>query len=187
MTKIYERIFPIEADQVDNVIYQNCVRLSWVEPKHIIKGRAMGFNYSTFLPEAVDCFKRIESEKSPRKKLEYVNKIFSGIVKTFKFNDVTGDAELGVDDYLPVLNYACIKARPQKLHTNIKFIDLYIEEKERQSQSGQNLIQMTVIAKTFENFTFNEGDMPGITKEMYVQLCNDASMGKYDKDEEEGL
>ena len=36
MEKIYEKIYPIEPEPEDNLIFRKCVLLSWVEPKHFL-------------------------------------------------------------------------------------------------------------------------------------------------------
>ena len=37
MTKIYDKIYPIEPYEKDNKIFQQSVRLSWTVPDHFIK------------------------------------------------------------------------------------------------------------------------------------------------------
>ena len=39
MEKIYEKIYPTFPQENDNIIFRNCILLSWVEPKHFISGK----------------------------------------------------------------------------------------------------------------------------------------------------
>ena len=78
MEKIYDKIYPLEPDEMDNLIYKNCILLSWVEPKHIIEGK-INYTYDNFLTEIFRYFNKIEKEKSPRKKLINLSQIFISI------------------------------------------------------------------------------------------------------------
>jgi len=68
MEKIHDKIYPLEPDEMDNLIYKNCILLSWVEPKHFFKERN-NYIYDNFLTDIFRYFDKIEKEKSPRKKL----------------------------------------------------------------------------------------------------------------------
>ena len=74
MSKIFNKIFPNEPSNEDNKIYQNTIRLAWVEPKHFIPGKK-NYVYDSFLPDAVKNFDLLNSEKSPRKK--FINMVIS--------------------------------------------------------------------------------------------------------------
>ena len=37
MEQIYNKIFPPEPDPLDNMIYLNCKKAGWIEPKHLLK------------------------------------------------------------------------------------------------------------------------------------------------------
>ena len=53
--------------------------------------------------------------------------IFISIENVVKFN---GDCkDIGVDDQIPILNYAFIKARPFSMMTNCKYMELFISSK----------------------------------------------------------
>ena len=47
MSKIYSKIFPTESDNKDDKIFQNTIKLSWVEPKHFIPGKK-NYVYDSF-------------------------------------------------------------------------------------------------------------------------------------------
>jgi len=39
MEKIYDKIYLLEPDEMDNIVYKNCILLSWIEPKHLNRGK----------------------------------------------------------------------------------------------------------------------------------------------------
>lgn len=66
MNNLHKKLFPKRPESKDLRIYNNCVSLTWTEPKHFIKGK-INYVYDTFLPDAMKYFKLIQLEKSPRK------------------------------------------------------------------------------------------------------------------------
>ena len=77
----------------------------------------------------------MDKEKSQRIKFLYMKKIFGSINNVLRFNG--GDGSSGVDDQMPILNYAFIKARPQHISSNCKYMNLFIG-KNRNSSEGSN-------------------------------------------------
>ncbi len=148
MEKLYDKIYPEDPQKEDILIFQNCVKYSWVEFKHLVKGKN---NYisENFIPDIVKYFENIKREKSPRKKLKYVNKIFLCI---FNLASLNGDKIDGTDDSLPILNYALIKARPYLIYSNCKFMNLFLGEKKNKSE-GHLLSQLIGICNQVSNFS----------------------------------
>lgn len=125
MTKIYDKIYPPEADSDDLKIYQMCVMLSWVEPKHLCKVQKL--NLENFLPNTVGYIQKLDSVKSPYGKMKLFEKVIEIILNTLTFC-VGKKVEGGVDDQLPLLIYVIIKAQPPRLSSNLTFIELYHDE-----------------------------------------------------------
>ena len=84
----------------------------------------MNFVYGSFLTDVSKYFNLIDSEKSPNKKIFNVSEIFNTIRFLLKFNG--GGKDVGVDDQMPLLNYAIIKTQPLRIYSNAKFMELYI-------------------------------------------------------------
>jgi hypothetical protein len=105
MEKLYDKLFPDEPDENDLLILRNCYKASWVELKHLIKGKD-DYILENFIPDTNYYFQQIINEKSPRKKLLYVSKIFECIQNLGLLN---GDKFEGTDEFLSILNYAFIK------------------------------------------------------------------------------
>ena len=165
MEKIYDKIYPTEPFIEDNIIFTQCILVSWVEPQHLIKGRN-NYLFDSFLPDIIKSFDKIEREKSPRKKLENMINIFTSIENVVKFNGENKD--IGVDDQLPILNYAFIKAHPFPIYTNCKYMDLFLGNKKFKLE-GNYLTQLITICKFIENLSAN--DLFEVTEEQYKTNC----------------
>ena len=171
MNKIYDKIFP-KTNNKDDKIFSQSIMLSWTEPKHFIPGKT-NYVFDSFLPEVKDFFKLMEKEKSPRKKFLYVNEIFHSISKVVKFNG--GDIQTGVDDEMPILNYALAKSRPIRIFSNLQLMDLYIGERRSKSE-GSQLTQLIASCDFIINIKYN--NLNDITKEEFTRKCNSAALGE---------
>ncbi len=165
MEKIYEKIYPSEPFIEDNLIFAQCILVSWVEPQHLIKGRN-NYLFDSFLPDVINYFEKIEKEKSPRKKLENMVNIFVSIENVVKFNGDNKD--IGVDDQLPILNYAFIKAHPFPMYTNCKYMELFLGSKKYRLE-GNYLTQLFTICKFIENLSAK--DLFDVSEEKFKNNC----------------
>ena len=168
MEKIYEKIFPVEPDPEDNLIFRKCFLLSWVEPKHFI-GNKKNYVFDSFLPDVIEFFGKLDKEKSPRIKFIYMKKIFVAINDVLRFNGKEGEA--GVDDQMPILNYSFIKAKPQHISSNYKFMNIFIG-KNRNRSEGSQLTQISGICEHVLNLTYDQ--LNGVTKEEFDEKCKNA-------------
>ena len=173
MSKVYDKIFPIEPYEDDNKIFQQSIKLSWTEPKHFIKSKRK-LVFGSFLTDFLKFFKTMDSEKSPNKKLSNMMEIFNSIGFLLQFNGAGKD--IGVDDQLPILNYAFIKVQPLRMYSNAKFMELYIGERKNKIE-GNQLAQLLSICKFIANITPSQ--LFDVTQEEYIKNCNDSiNLGK---------
>lgn len=172
--KIYDRIFPKEYEKDDNIFKQS-VFLTWIEPKHFIQDKNY-YAFDGFLPDVNNFLKKLEKDKSPRKKFSYMSKIFELIRNLVKFNG--GDIMTGVDDQMPILNYALIKARPVRIYSNCKFMELFLGER-RNKKEDSELIQFLSLCDYICNMSHSK--LLNVTKEEYILKCNEAAKEEYDK------
>jgi hypothetical protein len=168
MEKIYEKIYPIEPDPQDYQIFRRCVLLSWAEPKHFIVKKT-NYVFDSFLPDVIEFFSKMDKEKSPRIKFIYMKKIFGAINDVLRFNG--GDGTSGVDDQMPILNYAFIKARPQHISSNCKYMNLFIG-KNRNRSEGSQLTQLSGICEHVVNLTAKQ--LNGVTDKEFEERCKQA-------------
>ena len=153
MSKIYDKIFPTEYDENDIKIFQTCVRLSWVKPKHIIN--AKGFIFDNFLPEAISYISKLNDKKSPYEKCKLLIKVSEVIASTILFND-SGNSGIGVDDNLPFLQYAIIKAQPNRLSSNVKYMDLFLGKDFQNRGIGNLLAQLKLVVEKFNYISYKD-------------------------------
>ena len=62
--QLYDKIYSGMAVQDDIKIFQTCVRLSWIQPHHLI--RAKGFIFDNFLKNTVENIQKLDDEKLKR-------------------------------------------------------------------------------------------------------------------------
>ena len=174
MEKLYDKIFPSELQQKDITIYQNCVKCSWVELKHFVKGKN-DYILENFVPDTINNFEQINKEKSPRKKLKCVNNIFKCIYNLAQLN---GDMIESTDDSLPILNYVLIKARPENIYSNCIFMKLFLGDKKNKAE-GHQLSQLIGICIQISEISASS--LFDITDKEFKENCLLASKEEFSK------
>ena len=169
MGKIYDKIYPIEPSEEDNKIFQKSVLLSWTKPKHFLKSKKE-FVFGSFEKDSFELFKLLDVEKSPRKKLINLDGIFNSITFLLRFNGKGQD--VGVDDQMPILNYAFIKAQALRMHSNVRFMELYIGES-KSKREGAQLTQFKGICEFIPKI--KNTDLDGVSHEEFIKKCNEAT------------
>jgi len=167
MIKLYDKIYPIEPSEQDNGIFQQSIKLSWTEPKHYLGKKK--YVFGSFIKDTTKYFNLMNLEKSPKKKVLHMTKIFDSILLILQFNGKTND--IGVDDQMPILNYAVIKAQPFRLYSDAKFMDLYIGS-ERNKFKGNLLTQFLGICDLIPKIDHTK--LYYVEKEEYMKKCNEA-------------
>ena len=162
MSKIHDKIFPIEFNNIDNKIFQQSVTLSWLKPDHFL-GNKKQYVFGSFLKDIKKLYKQLEIEKSPRTKLLNMNEIFNDISFFYSFN---GKDEICIDEVIPLLSYAMIKIQPSILDTNLKFMKLY-KNVGGNKFSGNKFEQLESVMELIINMKFN--NLIGVTKEEFSE------------------
>ena len=164
MEKLYKKIYPKELNKIDEIIYENCEKLKWVEPKHFFNGKK-NYIYESFLPDLSNYLYQMTKQKSVRKKFIYANAIFECMDNLGKFN---GEKNFGIDDKIKILNYVFIKAKPLNVYSNCEFMELFIGKK-NDGIEGQNLAQLKVICRHVANLSSSE--LNGVEENEYNVNC----------------
>ena len=144
--------------------------MTWVQPTDIIKFRK-NYILDYYLPDAIDYFKKINEEKSPRKKNLCIKEIFNCIYNLGKFNEDKVD---GTDEELSLLNYTFIKANPQNIFNNCRYMNLFIGDQKNQIE-GNQLSKMILLCESIEQFSYK--DLINITEKEYREKCFWANNG----------
>ena len=168
LTKI-NKIFPNEQSNEDCKILENCLRLAWTEPKHFILGKK-NYVYDSFLPDAIKNFDLLYSEKSPRKKILCMTNIFDSISNLVKFNN-DGNAQIGVDDQMPILNYTLIKAQPKWIFSICKFMEIYLGDLKKKKEDNQ-LMQLRGVCENM--IIVNNESLNDVSEEEFTRKSEES-------------
>ena len=166
MNNLYKKLYPIRPENKDVHIYSNCILLAWTEPKHFIKGK-INYVYDNFLPDVMKYFNQIQMEKSPRKKIINLSKIFESVNNFVKFNGCEGS--LGIDDSMSVLNYAFIKSKPFQIYNSCRYMELFMGEKSLKLE-GNQLAQLKAIINFVIDLSYKS--LNDVTEKEYYDKCN---------------
>ena len=165
MEKLYDKLYPDDPDEKEFLIFKNCIRGSWVELKHFIRGKD-DYILENFIPDTSYYFQQIINEKSPRKKFLFMNKIFSCIHNLGLLN---GDKFEGTDEILSILNYALIKNKPLGIYTSCKYMDLFMGDKKNKGE-GHQLTQLLGLCHQMMNFNYK--CLFDVTEEEFNKNCS---------------
>ena len=165
MEKLYEKLYPKNLNEIDKKLYQNCEKLSWVEPKHFIKGND-NYIYESFLPDLSSYLLHMTKEKSIRKKFMNMRAIFECMDKLGKFN---GKKEFGIDEQMTILKYVFIKSKPKNIYQNLEFLELFLGNK-KDDIDGHNLAKLKVLCQYIANLSSSE--LNGIGEDEFNANCS---------------
>jgi hypothetical protein len=166
MEKIYDKIFPTYRSENDIKINSLCKKLSWTEPKNYIDGNK-NYVFDSFLPDVISNFLKMEKEKSPRKKLEYVKEVFKCVSQVQDFNGADG-SKAGADDIANILPYAFIKSILNMAYTNLQYLQFFVK---KGSLEDQWLTQLNVACGFVLNANYKN---LRVTKEEFEENCEKA-------------
>ena len=160
MEKLYLKLFPKIQTKKDIQINKKISKIQWIEIQNITENK-YNFNLDEFLPIIVHYFGQLDKEKSPRKKLLSIDHIFSSIYQLATFNNKKGDD--GVDFSLPIVFYALVKAKPTKIDSDCKYIQLF---------SKKDNIQLTQLLSSCEKaYNFSFEDVIDVNESDYYENC----------------
>ena len=163
MNKLYPKLYPLLPNDFDEKIYENSIKLSWMEPQIVLK---KDYIFDNILPEIINEFNQINIVKTPIQKLKSIRKIMEYIDYIIKFNEGI-DKEIGADDITPVLNYVFIKAQPKRIYSDIKFTALFTENCGKFENSLANFESMCIVMNNITAKTF------GLNEEEFDKRCNE--------------
>nr|GME02512.1 vacuolar protein sorting-associated protein 9A-like isoform X1 [Ipomoea batatas] len=125
-TKLYSQAFASSPDdaKIDEEITEKiCLLQQFMKPKHLDIPSVLQDEALCML--AANELKKIDDFKAPREKLLCILKCCKLINNLLLNVSATHDRLHGADNFLPLLIYATIKANPPRLHSNLKYIQLY--------------------------------------------------------------
>ena len=165
MEQLYDKLYPKQKNEIDVEINKNCCMHIWIDISNLI-GQKKNFIFDNFLPESISYLKNFEKEKSPRKKLYNIKKLFNRIYNLGEFN--SKDVE-GADDELPLLNYSFIKSMPENIYSNCRYTELFIGNQQFGIE-GSQLTKMLGICEKMKNLSYEE--LFNINPSDYKTFCD---------------
>ena len=117
--KLYTKTFPKYTEVEDQKILSKASTLFWVKPINL---NFSGFDFDMILPITTNYFNCLDKQRSPAGKLDIINKMFEIIFNALKY--IKGD-HFSHEDILNICEYIIIKAKPEKLYSNLKYLDIY--------------------------------------------------------------
>ena len=168
MTRIYDKIFP-QTEEEDDKLYQKCIILAWIEPKHFIDENKI-FNLENIKNDFQYFMSQIEQEKSPSFKFSNLRKIFKLINDSAEFY---GQEIEENDDTLKIFLYLLIKEQPTKLYSNSKYMNLFLSYKQNIEEKKElnNFLSLCYKIKKIDY-----SNLSNINKEEYILKCREASL-----------
>ena len=167
LTKIYEKIYPQEYDEDDLLFYYKAISLSWIEPKHL--KIPYNINVDNFLPITNYYFKQIDNEKSPSCKMEVIAKIFDTINSALRFSQ---GGNFSTDDIAPIFEYALIKAKPERLSSNLRYLEFFITKGSELKNMYFDFLKNNMNSLKEISYTQFEG----ISEEEFKQKCYESNI-----------
>ena len=166
LSKIYEKIYPQDYDDDDLLFYYKAISLSWVEPRHLKIPNDI--NVDNFIPITTSFFKQIDYEKSPLCKMEVISKIFNTINSALRFSQ---GGNFSTDDIAPIFEYALIKARPERLSSNLRFLEYFITKGSELNNMYFDFLKDVMNSIKVSNYT----QFDGVTEEEFKQKCYESN------------
>ena len=163
-----------ESDDDDLVFHTQCQSLAWVEPKNF---NITDLYNDNFLKITNHLFAQISIEKSYSGKLAIIENIFSTISHVLR---ISKGNNFSTDDIAPLCEYALIKAKPERLSSNLKFLEIFL------SEESSSLVKMHFdFLKSYMNTlkVCNYEHFSNITEEEYNDKCQREKMKLFEKNE----
>ena len=165
---LYNKLFPREHLSEDIKIFQNCYKHQWIKLKHLFK-EEKNYVLDNFLLESMNYLKKFDEEKSPRRKMENIEKIFQFL---FKIGNFSKDEVQEVDDELGLLIFVIVKSQPIRLFSNTKYCELFYV---KGGFMANILTKLLTICKKFIK-DLSEKDFYNINKDEYEYNVNNKNI-----------
>ena len=102
-----------------------------------------------------------------------MSNIFTSISNLVKFNN-EGTDDIGVDDQMPILNYSLIRAKPVRIYSICRFLELYIGDLKNKAEGSQLTQLLGICERVIE---INSGFLINVTDQEFQTRCTESSYG----------
>lgn len=163
---IYKNYLPYSND---NLLLKKTKILAWTNLSNFTNEPLI--LQQSLIPPIVECFKKLQRKKTPREKLRYLLKV-NDILLTIHCNKELNyiDKSLNMTHSLnPILLYSLIQAQPQNLYSDMRYIEIFMNEKDKEKiyiEEIKNHISF-IIELSYKDLYGN------ITEEDYNKNCKE--------------
>ena len=161
--KLYNKLYSANPTQLDSIILMNCEKLSWIEPKHLIKD---DFNFEFFINEIIFHFNQLEKIRNPQRKFDKIISIFDIISKAILFQGFDND-ESNDKIYIDILKYIIIYIKPKRFISEIEYMQFYSFEKNNEKIKKLKILKQ--VCDFIKNISHK--DLIDISEEEYRFNC----------------
>ena len=163
---IYKNYLPYSND---NLLYKKTKMLSWTNLSNFTNEPLI--LQQSLIPPIVECFKKLHRKKTPRKKLWYLLKINDILLTIHCEKEINYvDKNINITQPLnPILLYSIIQTQPQNLYSDMRYIEIFMNEKEKEKiyiEEIKNHISF-IIEVSYKDLCGN------ITEEDYNKNCKE--------------
>ena len=121
-SNMFHHIFPRDASAGDLKLYNRTLEYDWVKPEHL---DIIPANRNEAMWKfAIEALRSIENYRAPADKLNGFVDCMSIIVNVLSLMS-SGSGGVGTDDSLPIVIYVVLKAKPQRLYSNLNYISKF--------------------------------------------------------------
>ena len=161
--KLYNKLYSANPTQLDSIILMNCEKLSWIEPKHLIKD---DFNFEFFINEIIFHFNQLEKIRNPQRKLDKIISIFDIISKAILFQGFDNN-ESNDKIYIDILKYIIIYIKPKRFISEIEYMQFYSFEKNNEKIKKLKILKQ--VCDFIKNISHK--DLINISEEEHIFNC----------------
>ena len=160
--KLYLKTFPKYTEVEDQKLLNKISTLFWIKPINL---NFSGFDFEMILPIITNLFIHLDKQRSPSGKLNIINKMFETIFNALKY--IKGE-HFSNEDILNICEYIIIKAKPEKLYSNLKYLDTF----ENKDIFDNNKIYLKLLKESVEKIlNSNHKSFKGISELDFNKKC----------------
>ena len=165
MVMLYDKLFPKYKTPFDDVIYNQCLVLSWVKLHHM--GIFNHLNIEQFLSVTTELMRQLDLAKTPHGKMAVFSRIVEIILSSLKLCLCKPEEE--ANNLLQMLLFVVIKSKPEHLASNISFIQLYHHD----IYGELDIQNFDLLVKVKDRIIhFSNRDLLNVTEQDYTDNCN---------------
>ncbi|KAI3379411.1 hypothetical protein SNEBB_010474 [Seison nebaliae] len=137
MYEMYNRFFIQTKEDEDTDLYlQEKMRsMHWLTPQSLNAKIDLKVNKINFLIEqAISAITFLDAERTPKYKLKCIIDSVDYVMETLKLS--INEVGVSADEFVPVIIYVMVKANPLMFHSNLEFIQRFLQQDLSTGQEG---------------------------------------------------